>query len=231
MKIVNKIKRIIWRHFFKNAKLSYSQSGEDMILDTIFCKVNKGVYIDVGANNPYIHSNTYFFYRKEWRGVNIDALPGSMKFFKKIRPQDINIEAAISNDEKELTYYMFNSSSFNTFCDKDVEKIKEVTKLIGSKKIKTIKLEKILDSLKLQNIDFLSIDVEGMDYDVLKSNNWNKYRPKVIVTEYFSKRLDLINNDKVYQFLIEIGYRFLCNSCVNAFYIENTFFKQRFSDS
>jgi len=225
------IKRRIWSFLFKNARLSYSQSGEDIILDTIFCNVSKGVYVDVGANNPYIQSNTHFFYRKGWRGVNIDALPGSMKIFNKIRPQDINIEAAISNNETELTYYMFNSSFYNTFCKDDVEKISKITKLIGSKKIKTIKLEKIFDSLKLQNIDFLSIDVEGLDYDVLKSNNWNKYRPKVVVIEYFPKGIDLLVNDKVYQFLNEIGYRFYCNSCSNIFYIENAFFKKRFGDS
>jgi FkbM family methyltransferase len=231
MKIVKGIITRIWIRVFKNARLSYSQSGEDMILDTIFCNVSNGTYVDVGANNPYIQSNTHFLYKKGWRGINIDALPGSMKIFKKIRPQDINLEVAISNDEKELTYYMFNSSFYNTFFEKDVEKNKEVTKFIGSIKIKTIKLEKIFDSLKLQNIDFLSIDVEGLDLDVLKSNNWIKYRPRIIVVEKFSEGLDLLINDKIYQFLNEIGYCFLCNTVTNAFYIEDTFFKQRFVDS
>jgi FkbM family methyltransferase len=231
MKIFNTIKRIIWSHIYKNARLSYSQSGEDMILDTIFCNVSNGVYIDIGANNPFVQSNTHFLYSKGWHGVNIDALPGSMTDFKKIRPRDINIEVAISDNETELNYYMFDSSFYNTFSDKDIEKIKEVTKLTSIKKIKTIKLEKLLDSLNFKEIDFMSIDVEGLDFEVLKSNNWSKYRPKVIVTETFSEGLDLLSNNNVYQFMSKEGYRFLCNTVTNAFYIENTFYKERFINS
>jgi len=73
----------------------------------------------------------------------------------------------------------------------------------------------------------MSVDVEGLDFSVLKSNNWNKYRPKVVVTEYFAKNIDLISKDKVYLFLTAAGYRFLCNSPTNVYYSENDFFKER----
>lgn len=228
MKLTRKIKRKIWWIIFKNARLSYSQSGEDMILDTIFCDVDKGTYVDVGSNNPYVQSNTYYLYKKGWQGVNIDALPGSMKLFNKVRPLDINIEAAISNEEKELTYYMFSSSFYNTFNDKDVERIKTITKYKGEIIIKTIKLTEILDSLNFKEIDFMSVDVEGLDLKVIKSNNWNIYRPKVIITEWFSKGIDELHKDGVYQFLNDVGYMFFCNSVTNAFYIENAFYKERF---
>ncbi|GAG67705.1 unnamed protein product [marine sediment metagenome] len=230
MKILKKIKRKLWRLIFKNARLSYSQSGEDMILDTIFCNIKTGIYVDVGANDPFIASNTHYFYKKGWHGVNVDALPGSMKYFNKVRPHDINIEAAISNNDTELTYYMFSSSSYNTFLDKKIERLKTITQLIGEKRIKTIMLAEIFDSLKMQDIDFMSVDVEGMDFNVLKSNNWNKYRPKVVITEYFSKDIDLLSKDDMYHFLIDAGYRFLCNSPTNAFYIENDFFNERFGN-
>jgi hypothetical protein len=87
-----RIHRRLWNLLFHHARLSYSQSGEDMILDTIFYNQPKGTYIDIGANNPYVQSNTHFFYKKGWRGINIDALPGSMNKFRKVRPKDINIE-------------------------------------------------------------------------------------------------------------------------------------------
>ncbi|GAG67710.1 unnamed protein product [marine sediment metagenome] len=64
MKILKKIKQKLWRLTFKNARLSYSQSGEDMILDTIFCNIKKGFYVDVGVNDPFIASNTHYFYKK-----------------------------------------------------------------------------------------------------------------------------------------------------------------------
>lgn len=101
----------------KHYKRSYSQSGEDMILDTIFCEIRKGTYIDVGANNPTIQSNTYYFYKKGWSGINIDALPGSMKKFNFVRPRDINIEFPISDKEEVLVYYMFSPSLYNTFIE------------------------------------------------------------------------------------------------------------------
>ena len=230
MKILQKIKSRIWSHYFKNARLSFSQSGEDMILDTIFCDISNGTYVDVGANNPFIQSNTHYFYRKGWQGVNIDALPGSMNLFNKIRPRDINIEAAISSNETELTYYMFKSSFYNTFSDNDIEKIKKVSEFLGSKNIKTIRLENVFENLNLLNIEFLSIDVEGLDFDVIKSNNWNKFRPKVIVTEFFSKETEFLGQDKVFNFLKENGYRYYCSSATNAFYIENNFFKHRFEN-
>lgn len=125
MKVINKIKRKLWKLFFKNARLSYSQSGEDMILDTIFCNIRKGVYVDIGANNPYVQSNTHYFYKSGWRGVNVDALPGSMVQFKKARPKDINIECAISNSTDDLTYYMFKPSFYNTFDKSKYEQICE----------------------------------------------------------------------------------------------------------
>lgn len=228
MKILKKIQRRIWRLLFKNARLSYSQSGEDMILDTIFCNVSKGVYVDIGANNPYIQSNTHYFYKKGWRGINIDALPGSMNKFNKVRGKDVNIEAAISNDNSELTYYMFDSTFFNTFNQNKVEKIKGYAKFIGEKTIKTLKLSDIFNSLKINIIDFLSVDVEGHDYEVLKSNDWEKYHPKVIVTECFSGGLELLHSDKIYQLLKSKGYMIFCSSPSNAFYIENDFFKERF---
>lgn len=230
MKILEKIRRKLWRITFKNARLSYSQSGEDMILDTIFCNTKKGFYVDIGANNPFNNSNTHYFYKKGWRGVNIDALPGSMKCFNKHRRHDVNIEAAISDDETELIYYMYSSSFYNTFSARVNEKLKTITQLIGEKRIKTIKLSEVFDSLDIKNIDFMSVDVEGMDFNVLQSNNWNKYRPKVVITEYFSKDIDLLSKDDVYHFLIDAGYRFLCNSPTNAFYIENDFFNERFGN-
>jgi FkbM family methyltransferase len=233
MQLIGTIKRRIWSMFFKNARLCYSQSGEDMILDTIFYNTQKGVYVDIGANNPYIQSNTHYFYKKGWRGFNIDALPGSMNKFKKVRGKDINIEAAISNESSDLTYYTFSSSFYNTFEGKDIARLKTFSKLTGQIKIRTIKLSELFDSLKIKNIDFMSLDVEGLDLEVLKSNDWQKYRPKVLVVEsvaysYSPRELDHITNIKT--FLESVGYKYFCNSPINAFYIEIEFYKERFEE-
>ncbi len=198
--------------FFNGAKLSYSQCGEDMILDTIFNDVKTGFYIDIGANNPFTQSNTYHFYRKGWHGINIDALPNSMKSFNKFRRRDINIENAIGDKEEILEYYMFSSTFYNTFSKDEAEKRKSVSKLLEIRKIKTQKLSDILDKYSIERIDFISIDVEGFDLNVLKSNNWNKYRPKVIVTEYFSSNLNELEKNDVTNLLKENNYTYFCNT-------------------
>src|SRR6187431_556967 len=93
---------------------SYSQEGEDLILNRILEKKTCGFYVDVGAHHPKRFSNTYLFYQKGWRGINIDAMPGSMAEFRNFRPRDINIEAAVGA-AKEIPFYVFDEKALNTF--------------------------------------------------------------------------------------------------------------------
>jgi FkbM family methyltransferase len=199
-----------------------------MILNTILCDVKNGFYIDVGANNPTIQSNTHFFYKKGWSGINIDALPGSMKKFNRFRPRDINLEVPISDKQEILKYYMFSPSFYNTFDEEYAVNLKDI--LVDTKKLQTEKLSLILDKyLNNRKIHFMTIDVEGLDFQVLKSNNWNKYRPLVIVIELFADDFGFILENEITNFLKGKGYSFYRFSPTNAFYIENEFNKIRFN--
>ena len=153
--------------------LSYSQEGEDLILKRLFDGQKKGLYVDVGAHHPKRFSNTYLFYKMGWRGINIDAMPGSMEKFKEVRPEDINIEAAISDKDELLTYYIFNESALNTFSKNEAEQKagKGNYRVIDEIKINTIPLSQVLNKHLDSNkqIDFLNIDVEGYDFKVLDS--------------------------------------------------------------
>ena len=200
-----KIVRFFKTYFFDPYALkSYSQEGEDMILKRIFENQTTGFYVDVGAHHPKRFSNTYYFYKKGWRGINIDAMPGSMKPFKKLRKRDINIETAVSEEQKELIYYIFNDQALNGFSKKLSENHNTGKYYIVSKiNLKTSTLEEILSKYlpEKQQIDFLSVDVESLDFQVLKSNNWEQYRPKVVLVEAFQSMLENISNDEAYQFL------------------------------
>lgn len=218
--------KLILKPFRVKYKKSYSQGGEDMILNTIFTSKKKGVYVDVGANNPYVQSNTQFFYEQGWKGINIDANPGSMKLFNRIRKRDINLEIGISQKEGVLKYYMFNPSFFNSFDEIAYKRYND--KLIGIKEIKTIPLSNVLDKyLNDNDIDFLTVDVEGFDFEVLKSNDWSKYRPKMIIFESHNSKLNTTVSE-IGTYLEGKGYRFFCLSSTNAFYIENGYFHERF---
>ncbi|MFM6476289.1 MAG: hypothetical protein ACKPGH_22810, partial [Dolichospermum sp.] len=96
-------------------KISFSQDGEDIVIAELFNNKPEGFYVDVGAHHPQRFSNTYYFYLNGWSGINIDAMPGSMKIFDDLRPRDINLEIPISDKSEILTYYEFDETSINSF--------------------------------------------------------------------------------------------------------------------
>ncbi len=190
---------------------SFSQFGEDMLIDPLFDNNHKGFYVDVGAHRPSQRSNTYYFYLQGWKGINIEAMPGSKKLFDTVRPKDINIEAGVSDQNGTLSYYQLNQPLMNGFYEND-EQISqhEGVKILNKIDIKMSTLADILDEHlpKKQEIDFMSIDVEGLDFQVIKSNNWDKYRPKVLLVEILDFQLDKIESYEIHQFLSEKGYHF-----------------------
>jgi FkbM family methyltransferase len=204
------------KYIDKYSKKFYSQDGEDIILREFLKNRKEGFYVDIGAHHPFRFSNTYLFYKKGWKGINIDAMPNSMKLFDKYRKRDINLELGVSKKSGFLTYYMFNESAINGF-SKELSKkrdSKSINKLIGTKKIKTAPLKLILDKYlpKNQKIDFMNIDVEGTDYEVLKSNEWNKYCPTFVLIEILDKNLKEISKDKIYKFLKNKNYELVAKT-------------------
>lgn len=208
---------------YAHHNLSFSQEGEDLILKRIFDDQKNGFYVDIGAHHPQRFSNTYLFYLQGWRGINIDAMPGSMAPFSHLRPEDINLEVAISDSSEELTYYIYDEPALNTFSDELVIQRNKLAKynIINSKKIKMQRLSEILDKNidESQKIDFLNIDVEGLDYEVLLSNNWLKYKPKIILVEELSTSFMSISKEsKTFYLLIDKGYELFAKTFNTSFY-------------
>jgi FkbM family methyltransferase len=207
-----------------NCNPSYSQEGEDLILQRIFENKTDGFFIDVGAHHPTRFSNTYLLYLKGWRGINIDAMPGSMKAFDQVRPEDINIECPISDKEEELTFYVFNEPALNTFSESEAQKKNLLNgyKIIERKQLITNTLSNILSEYldKRQQIDFLSIDVEGLDLKVLKSINWDNWKPTVILVEDLTRDLEVIfETGSIRQYLLPIGYKLFAKTVNTLFFL------------
>lgn len=206
---------------------SYSQDGADHILRNYFSKVKNGFYVDIGAHHPRRFSMTQIFYRKGWSGINIDAMPGSMKEFCRKRTRDINLEIAVAKEEKELTFYISNEPALNSL-DPDHETIKianskgnnQTYQVKEKVKVKSRRLENILEEFlpSEQEISFLSVDVEGLDLEVLQSNNWDKFRPKCVIVECLDKKLDEVMNDPLYKYLCHQGYRPLAKTLDNLIF-------------
>ena len=180
-------------------KITYSQEGEDLILQEILPSELKGFYVDVGAHHPFKHSNTYLLYRKGWSGVNIEAMPGSKILFDKFRPRDFNVEAILS----------FEKSDLNTIDDEEASiKRTKGFKFIDMVPVETITLQDVLVRCNVKSIDLLNIDVEGHELDVLMRLDWRLYRPKYIMIEVL-RQYDLeklsIQSPEI-KFLCDLGY-------------------------
>lgn len=210
-----KINQSLVGFFTNDGEKFYSQEGEDMVLRKQLAGLDKGFFVDIGAHHPTRFSNTYYFYKKGWRGINVDAMPGSMKLFEKKRPGDINLEIAASDKKEKLTYYGFEEPALNGFSDQlSKSRNREDHKLLFKKVIQTKTLAEILDRYlpKKQKIDFLSVDVEGLDYRVLKSNNWQKYLPTFILTEILYDDISEITASKIYKLLKSKKYNLVAKT-------------------
>lgn len=207
-----------------HGRISYSQEGEDLIIAKILEEKSSGFFVDIGAHHPMRFSNTYYFYLKGWRGINVDPLPGTKKLFDQERPEDINIEAGVSEKEQKIKYFMFNDPALNTFSAEEAEKkdgANGVYRIIKTVDVNTCSLATILNNYLPANtaIDLLTIDAEGFDDVVLYSNDWDKYQPKIILIEELrSDGNMIINNSKIYSFLKPLGYKLVSRTPNTSIY-------------
>jgi len=200
--------------------LVFSQEGEDLVLSRMFNSQQNGFFVDVGAHHPKRFSNTYLLYRSGWRGINIEPNPGVKRLFDDIRPEDINIETAIGNDESESTFYMFQEPALNTFSQSLAEQYERSgQELMGKKTIKTRKLSSVLDEhVNNRQIDFMSIDVEDYEMSVLESNNWIKYRPKILLIEILDFDVNHPEKYPIHNFVVNKGYSMCAKTYNTVFY-------------
>jgi FkbM family methyltransferase len=221
--MIDKLKRLIRRRY----NISFSKSGDDIQLMKLLNRNKPGVYVDIGCWHPIKASNTYFFNLRKWKGLCVDPNPELKSLFEKYRPSDCFINAGIGDSNVLMKYYMFEESSMNTFCEEFVEKHNLKSKIIETKKIPVYSLKEILDNnLKEDDcLDFFDIDVEGLDLEVLKTNDWNKYRPKVIIIESdISIKQDVKSEITKYlevQNYILIGKSIINGDLGNLFFLRN----------
>jgi FkbM family methyltransferase len=202
---------------------SYSQEGEDLILQRILHQKKVGFYIDVGAHHPFRFSNTALLYKKNWRGINIEANPSQLELFTRYRPRDINLNLLVGNQSQEIEFYFFNDPALNTSSSEIAQSLIDEGKFKFLKKEKLMpwKLERVINEFapEITNIDYLNIDVEGLGLSVLESNNWNKYSPSIISIELLScNDFEQLKQFKEYLFLKEKGYSLEAKTPNTAFF-------------
>lgn len=205
---------------------SYSQEGEDMILRRLFDSCRSGFYIDVGAHHPLRFSNTYFFYRLGWSGINIEPNPDFALAFRLFRPRDEHVQEGVAESPGTLTYFRFDDAALNTF-DRGLARQREEAAgraRLPPLEVKVERLDAILERLLPPEtaIDFLSVDVEGMDLAVLRSNDWGRFRPKCVLVEALAQpSVARLMASELARFLEDRGYRFFAKSFNSAFFVDS----------
>lgn len=218
--MIKTIKEIIKRRIYKRYNISFSQGGgDDIQLNKLIKEKKPGVYVDIGCWHPVKSSNTYFFYLRGWKGICIDPNPELKKGYEFFRPNDRFINCAIGLKEEKMSYYQLNDnySAMNTLNYDFIQRHnleKEIKHIID---VPTYNLKNILDEniSEGDRLDFFDIDVEGFDLEVLKSNDWGKYRPKIILVE---SNLSIQNdiNSEIVHYLETVDYRLVAKSVING---------------
>lgn len=174
-------------------RLGFSQCGEDHVLLALFAEigVERGTYVDVGAHDPINISNTLLLHKRGWSGVNIDLNAAAIERFNRLRPTDINIHAAVSDTNHEVSVHTYSAPVLNR-----VASIHDIdNKAAGCfEPIATITMQaRTLAELLVQHpppsnrIDYLNVDCEGHDLEVLRSMDWERWRPAIVTVEALSR--------------------------------------------
>jgi FkbM family methyltransferase len=167
--------------------ISYAQNREDLVLAGFFDRGYQGFYIDVGANDPEVDSVTKIFYQNGWNGLNIEPIKSHFLALQKQRKKDINENIGIATKKGTLKLREYSGSGLSTFSEfmkrEHQENPTGFTESYEDYEVPVEPLKTVLARNKITKIDFMKVDVEGYEYDVLASNDWDKYRPKVLCIE------------------------------------------------
>ena len=202
MKLKYYFGRILVKARGLDKKPSYASLNEDCTLDWLTGYKEKGTYIDIGANHPDECNNTKLFYERGWRGINIEPDMAGYALFLQKRPNDINLNDAIG--EGEIDYFEADHGTTGNTCVKEVAEARGVK---NHRRIKLKPLREVFQENNLRMVDFISIDVESFEDAVLKSNDWNTYKARVICLEGYQ-----------YDYLKQFGYRKVFWDGVNSYY-------------
>lgn len=202
---------------------SYAQNREDVLLDRLFPRGLKGFYVDVGANDPVVHSVTKHFYDLGWRGVNIEPSLESYERLQEARPRDVNLNLGLSDREDTLTFYEFppGLSGVSTFSAEQAAWHLEQGHAAQERAVPVTTLAKICAEHVDGEIDFLSVDVEGHEREVLEGGDWSRWRPRVVVVEATQPMTTNPTHQQWEHILLDADYAFAAFDGLNRYYVRS----------
>lgn len=217
-----------------NAYATYSQVGEDRIISYLFHSLNIPLpsYLDIGTNEPIISNNTFLLYDKGCKGVCIEPDPEMVKVIKRKRPKDIVLNVGIGITEtSDAAFYLFPGklNGWSTFSEVEAG-IREAESGLKAKII-PIPLKNINDIIATYfnpYPNFISLDVEGLDLDILKSLDFDRFQPEVICVETISFSITNTEEklDDIMDFMHSKGYFTYADTHVNTIFCKKSLFNK-----
>ena len=199
-----------------HTNFSYAQEGEDMLLLRLFNWRTHGFYVDVGAHHPFRFSNTAMLHNLGWRGIKIDADPDLIQEFDRHRPRDKNLAVGVSDAAGRMRLHKFDEPALNTFDEATAASLVSggIYKELSCREVAVERLETLLEKHLApgQAIDLLNIDAEGRDMNVLRSNDWTRFRPGIVLVEQRARTMSEALAGDANTFLTAHGYELIAKT-------------------
>ncbi len=216
-----------------NHRISYSQSGEDLIIRQIFTALglDRITYLDLGANHPTRFSNTYLFYSNGSSGVCVEPDPTAQPLFRKWRGRDMLLTCGVGLEEGEADFYIMTTNTLSTFSKEEAERYQGY----GSQKItRVVKLplkpvNAILEQYFEKCPNLISLDIEGMDFQILQSLDLDKWRPEVFCIETLTYTEDKTERklEEIMEYMQSRDYLVYGDTFINTVFVDKKSWQRR----
>ena len=200
--------------------ISYADNFEDVYIQRVFADQEKGFYIDIGAAHPVEGSITRHFYDQGWRGINVEPLASYHAMLQVDRPRDLNLRVAVGSQEGTATFYNLGDAGGSTLSAETAEETQKLGFELKTETIQVTTLRHICERHVKGPIDFIKIDVEGLEREVISGGDWTRFRPTLVVVEATRPFRPEPCHETWEPLLLEAGYAFAFFDGLNRYYLQ-----------
>lgn len=216
-------------------RMSYAQCGEDLILDYIlrtYLGVRTPSYLDIGAHHPTHLSNTYLFYQQGCSGVCVEPDPLLFAEIQRARPRDVCLNAGVGFSRATAAeFYVMSARALNTFSREEAERYQSygTYKIEDVISVPLLPVNEVLERHFDARPDLVSIDVEGLDFEILKSFDFSRFRPAVFCVETLTYVEDKTERKitEIIELMKSEGYFAYADTYINTVFVDQETWRSR----
>ncbi|MGE3712782.1 MAG: FkbM family methyltransferase, partial [Hyphomicrobiaceae bacterium] len=202
--------------------LSYSQNMEDVHIWQAFGGRSDGFYIDIGAGHPIADNVTFWLYERGWQGICVEPQPALAALYQYVRPRDVVLDLVVGRASGEIDFHIVDRlHGLSTTVERHAQGAGQHGAGYRTVRMPVVTLADLCEGRGVSEIDLLKIDVEGGEPDVLAGNDWQRFRPKMIVAEAIVPGSDAPGWEAWEPHLLAHGYTFTLFDTLNRFYVAN----------